>query len=183
MQSEFPDVFERFTQNAKTTLEYGGQLALQMGAAYVGTEHLLLGILKSNTSLGARLLSESGVTLEKINPSLVTPAANIDNKPFSPHSIDLSETAKKTITLALRVAQEYGQPYAGTEHLLFAILNQKNSRAQTILAELKVDPSKLRTDIETFLQNQPQSFDQPMQPGGSNKREMVAKLRLLSTLV
>lgn len=175
MQSEFPDVFERFTQNAKTTLEYGGQLALQMGAAYVGTEHLLLGILKSNTSLGARLLSESGVTLEKINPSLVTPAANIDNKPFSPHSIDLSETAKKTITLALRVAQEYGQPYAGTEHLLFAILNQKNSRAQTILAELKVDPSKLRTDIETFLQNQPQSFDQPMQPGGSNKRENGSK--------
>lgn len=163
MQPEFPDVFERFTQNAKSTLEYSGQLALQMGAVYVGTEHLLLGILKSNSSLGARLLSESGVTLEKINPSLLTPAAKTNDITFGPHMIDLSETAKKTITLALRVAQEFGQPYAGTEHLLFAILSQKNSRAQTILAEIKVDPAKLRTNIETFLQNQPQSFDNPAQ--------------------
>lgn len=160
MQPEgFPDVFERFTQNAKQTLQYSGQLAIQMGAAYVGTEHLLLGILKSSSSLGARLLSESGVTLDKINPSLLAATGAISD-PNTPQMIDLSETAKKTITLALRVAQEFGQAYAGTEHILFAILNQKNSRAQTILAEIKVDPLKLRSDIESYLQNQPQSFEQ-----------------------
>ncbi len=156
----FPDVFDRFTQNAKQTLQYSGQLAIQMGAAYVGTEHLLLGILKSPGSLGARLLGESGVTLDKINPSLISASGAIAD-PSTPNMIDLSETAKKTITLALRVAQEFGQTYAGTEHILFAILNQKNSRAQTILAEIKVDPVKLRNDIESFLQNQPHSFEQP----------------------
>lgn len=156
----FPDVFDRFTQNAKQTLQYSGQLAIQMGAAYVGTEHLLLGILKSPSSLGAKLLSESGVTLDKINPSLISATGAVVD-PNTPNMIDLSETAKKTITLALRVAQEFGQTYAGTEHILFAILNQKNSRAQTILAEIKVDPVKLRSDIESFLQNQPQSFEQP----------------------
>ncbi len=175
MQPEFPDVFERFTQNAKSTLEYSGQIAMQMGAVYVGTEHLLLGILKSNTSLGARLLSESGVTLEKIKPSLLTPSTKINNQPFSPNMIDLSETAKKTITLALRVAQEFGQPYAGTEHLLFAILSQKNSRAQTILAEIKVDPSKLRANIETFLQNQPHSFEGPTESRLSSKGNNSSK--------
>lgn len=154
----FPDVFDRFTQNAKQTLQYSGQLAIQMGAAYVGTEHLLLGILKSPGSLGARLLKEGGVTLDKINPSLISATGAIA-EPNSPQMIDLSETAKKTITLALRVAQEFGQAYAGTEHILFAILNQKNSRAQTILAEIKVDPVKLRSDIESFLQNQPHSFE------------------------
>ncbi|MDQ5943680.1 MAG: ATP-dependent Clp protease ATP-binding subunit ClpC [Patescibacteria group bacterium] len=156
----FPDVFDRFTQNAKQTLQYSGQLAIQMGAAYVGTEHLLLGILKSPGSLGAKLLKESGVTLDKINPSLISATGAIV-EPNSPQMIDLSETAKKTITLALRVAQEFGQTYAGTEHILFAILNQKNSRAQTILAEIKVDPVKLRSDVESFLQNQPHSFEQP----------------------
>jgi ATP-dependent Clp protease ATP-binding subunit ClpC len=154
----FPEVFDRFTQNAKQTLQYSGQLAIQMGAAYVGTEHLLLGILKSPSSLGAKLLSESGVTIDKINPSLISASGAVTD-PVAPQMIDLSETAKKTITLALRVAQEFGQVYAGTEHLLFAILNQKNSRAQTILAEIKVDPVKLRSDIESFLQNQPQSFE------------------------
>ncbi|MBA3678723.1 ATP-dependent Clp protease ATP-binding subunit [Candidatus Saccharibacteria bacterium] len=167
MQPEFPDVFERFTQNAKKALQYSGQLAIQMGANYVGTEHLLLAILKANTSLGARLLSESGVTLEKINPSLLSSTGSSStSKNTTGQMIDLSETAKKTVTLALRVAQEFGQPYAGTEHLLFAILNQKNSRAQTILAEIKVDPSKLRDDIESFLQNQPHSFDQAALPNG-----------------
>ena len=166
MQPEFPDVFDRFTENAKKTLQYSGQLAIQMGASYVGTEHLLLAIIKSNTSLGARLLRDSGVTLEKINPSMLSSSAANTN--LKSEAIDLSETAKKTITLALRVAQEFSQPYAGTEHLLFAILNQKNSRAQTLLAEIKVDPSKLRLDVENFLQNQSSLFDEKALAGGRN---------------
>ena len=159
MQEEFPEVFERFTQNAKKTLHYSGQLAIQMGASYVGTEHLLLAILKNNTSLGARLLSDNKVTLDKINPSLLV--GTHTSSGISDQMIDFSETAKKTITLALRVAQEFGQPYAGTEHILFAILSQKNSRAQTILVEIKADPIKLRNYVESYLQNQPQKFEQP----------------------
>ncbi len=174
MQPELPDVFERFTQNAKKTLQYSGQIAIQTGAAYVGTEHLLLGILRSNGSLGARLLSENGVSIEKINPSLITPSnIAIEAEHRSGASmIDLSETAKKTITLALRIAQEFGQPYAGTEHLLFAILNQKNSRAQTILAEIKIDPVKLRNEVENFLQSQPQSFEANLSnPNNKGKKD------------
>lgn len=164
MQPELPDVFERFTQNAKKCLQYSGQIAIQTGAAYVGTEHLLLGILRTNNSLGAKLLSENGVSLEKINPSLISPSnIAIESDQRAGGIIDLSDTAKKTITLALRVAQEFGQSYAGTEHLLFAILNQKNSRAQTILAEIKINPVKLRSEIENYLQAQPHSFEhQPM---------------------
>jgi ATP-dependent Clp protease ATP-binding subunit ClpC len=127
---------------------------------------LLLAIIKSNTSLGARLLRDSGVTLEKINPSMLSSSAAKTN--LKSEAIDLSETAKKTITLALRVAQDFSQPYAVTEHLLIAILNQKNSRAQTLLAEIKVDPSKLRLDVENFLQNQSSLFDEKALAGGRN---------------
>ncbi len=168
MQEEFPEVFERFTQNAKKTLHYSGQLAIQMGASYVGTEHLLLAILKNNTSLGARLLSDNKVTLDKINPSLLV--GTHTSSGISDQMIDFSETAKKTITLALRVAQEFGQPYAGTEHILFAILSQKNSRAQTILVEIKADPIKLRNYVESYLQNQPQKFEQPGLSGTQNDK-------------
>ncbi len=161
MDTDFPEVFERFTQNAKLAFQFAGQLALQTGASYVGTEHLLLGIVKTQNSLGARLLSEAGVSLEKVNPGLLAQPTS------TPQGVvDLSETAKKTITLALRMAQEYGQAYAGTEHLLFAILSQKNSRAQTILHDLKVDPTKLRADVENSLANQPHTFAQHNEPNG-----------------
>lgn len=165
MNQEFPDVFERFTQNAKQTFQQAGQIAIQLGANYVGTEHLLMGMLKNNTSLGARLLADSGVTIDKINPTLLNsnPAIN------TPQLIDLSETAKKTITLALRVAQEFGHVYAGTEHLLFAILSQKNSRATTILQQINVDPNKIREQVEIYLQNQKHNQTNQQLPPGSNQ--------------
>lgn len=147
--------FDRFTDNAKKSLQSAGSFAQNMGASYVGTEHLLLGVLKQQGSIGARVLLEMGVTMEKLNLHTV-----IDSNTISP--TQLSETAKKTVTLALRVAQEFGQPFAGTEHLLFAILSQKNARANVMLRELKVNPTSVRNELESYLSSQNYGFgDQP----------------------
>jgi ATP-dependent Clp protease ATP-binding subunit ClpC len=168
MQDEqFPSQFDRFTQNAKKSLEYAGQFALSTGSTYVGTEHLLVGILKTNTSLGARLLADAGVSLDKIDLSNMQSATQADAS-MAPQFIDLSDAAKRTLALALRVAQQFGQPYAGTEHLLYAILSQKNSRANTLLRGTDIDPNSIRGDIEQHLQSQ-QYLAQSQQGGGSKK--------------
>lgn len=156
---EFLAQFDRFTENAKRSLQNAGQLAGGMGASYIGTEHLLLGVLKQNSSIGARVLIEYGVSIDKLNLSVATPGAS---RAFRPQA--LSETAKKTITLALRVAQEFGQPYAGTEHILFAILSQKNARANALLREIKVSPSSVRDELENYLNSQSYSYHEPTAP-------------------
>ncbi|MBI2798229.1 ATP-dependent Clp protease ATP-binding subunit [Candidatus Saccharibacteria bacterium] len=149
MQDNFPSQFDRFTQNAKKSLENAGALALSMGSHYVGTEHLLLGILRTNTSLGARMLSDMGVSLDKIKLDTFSSVSST-----TPQLIDLSETAKKTLALALRVAQQFNHPYAGTEHLLYALVSQKNSRANTILREISINPNDIRAEVENYLSSQ-----------------------------
>ncbi len=117
MDHNLPPQFDRFTENAKRSLEHASMIAAGLGSVYVGTEHLLLGVLKTQGSIGSKILAQSGVTLDKLELTLSP------NGVVSTHTLQsLSQTAKKTIALALRIAQEYGQPYAGTEHLLFAIL-------------------------------------------------------------
>jgi len=149
MEPNLPPQFDRFTENAKRSLENAGMLAASLGSAYVGTEHLLLGVLKANDSIGAKILTQSGVTIDKLQLTLTT------NMAVSTQALQaLSETAKKTITLALRVAQEYGQPYAGTEHLLYAILSQRSARANVLLREIAINPNDIRGDLEHYLTNQ-----------------------------
>lgn len=153
MYPNLPPQFDRFTENAKHSLEHAGMIAASLGSAYIGTEHLLLGVMKTQSSIGAKILTQSGVTLDKLELTLVS------NAQVSTHTLQaLSETAKKTIALALRVAQEFGQPYAGTEHLLYAILSQRNARANVLLKEIAINPNDIRTDLEQYLQAQTPSY-------------------------
>ncbi len=157
MQEDFLAHFDRFTLNAKKSLENAGLLAISMGSSYVGTEHLLLGMLKAPSSIGARLLGELGVRLDNV------PIAGNHNMSSStaPAVLELSETAKQTAASALRLAQQYGQPYAGTEHLLYAILSQKNSRAISILKDMNIDPVVIRSELEQYLNSQPSQVEIP----------------------
>lgn len=149
MDHNLPPQFDRFTENAKRSLEHASMIAAGLGSVYVGTEHLLLGVLKTQGSIGSKILAQSGVTLDKLELTLSP------NGIVSTHTLQsLSQTAKKTIALALRIAQEYGQPYAGTEHLLFAILTQKNARANVLLREISVNPGNVRDELEQYLNAQ-----------------------------
>ncbi len=150
MSNDFREKFDRFTENAKRSLERADVVAQTRGSNYIGTEHILLGVLEQEGSVGARILRGAGVTADKIDLALS----------YS-HKLDptgqnkgLSETAKKTLTWSIRVAQEFGQPYSGTEHLVYAILCQSNARANALLAEIEVDPKLLRGELENYLSNQ-----------------------------
>jgi len=148
--ADFKSQFDRFTENAKRSLAGAEQIASQMGSSYVGTEHMLLGILQQEASIGAKLLKQVGVTFDKAQLvlSFSQPYAGAAQK-------GPSETAKTTLTYSLRVAKEFGQPYCGTEHMLYAILSQKNARAISLLKnDLQVDPAVIRAELENYLGNQ-----------------------------
>ncbi len=150
MSSEYQAHFDRFTENAKKSLENADVLAQNMGSSYIGTEHILLGVLQQDTSIGAKILREAGVTLNKAQLVL-----SFSQKILAKNNRKgLSETAKTTLTLSWRIAKEFGQPYSGTEHILFAILSQKNARANSLLKEIQVDPVAVRAELENYLSNQ-----------------------------
>jgi ATP-dependent Clp protease ATP-binding subunit ClpC len=110
----------------------------------------LLGVLQQDTSIGAKILKNVGVTFEKAQLVL-----SFSQQLASGGYKGASETAKRTLTYSLRVAKEFGQPYCGTEHILFAILSEKSARAISLLKnDLQVDPSVIRAELESYLGNQ-----------------------------
>lgn len=139
------------TDNARQSLAHAGTIARGLGNAYVGTEHLLLGLLAQDTSMGAKLLEGAGVTLEKARVALnLTPKTLVINMGAKGYS----ETAKLTLKMAYDVAQDYNQDFCGTEHILYSILSQKNARATILLRDMNVDIDRLVNELENFLNRQ-----------------------------
>jgi ATP-dependent Clp protease ATP-binding subunit ClpC len=149
--TDFQDFLNHLTNNALQSLKHADAIARSVGSAYVGTEHLLLGLLAQDTSMGAKLLEGAGVTLDRARVALnLTPKTLVVNAGAK----GLSETAKLTLRMAYDTAQDYNQEYCGTEHILFSILGQKNARATILLRDLNVNVEALTSELEQFLNRQ-----------------------------
>ena len=139
------------TDNARASLAHAGTIARGLGNAYVGTEHLLLGLLAQDSSMGAKILEGAGVTLDKARIALnLTPKTLVINMGAKGYS----ETAKLTLKMAYDVAQDYNQDFCGTEHILYSILSQKNARATILLRDMNIDIDRLTSELENFLSRQ-----------------------------
>lgn len=148
---DFQDFLNHLTNNALNSLKHADAIARSFGSAYVGTEHLLLGVLAQDSSMGAKLLEGAGVTLDRARMALnLTPKTLVINMGAK----GLSETAKLTLRMAYDVAQDYGQEFTGTEHILYSILSQKNARATILLRDMNIDVESLNAELEQFLNRQ-----------------------------
>jgi ATP-dependent Clp protease ATP-binding subunit ClpC len=144
---------KRLTDDVRDVLAHAEVLARVSNSAYVGTEHILLGILSQETSIGSRVLRNAGVNFEQVKNLLqLTPKPSV-NMPLSPTK-GFSETAKLTLRMSIELANEYHQDYCGTEHILFSLLNQKNARAAMALNNLKADTNAMMADLEEYLGRQ-----------------------------
>ena len=168
--SDFLEFFNHLTPNAQSSLKHAGAIATGFGSAYIGTEHLLLGVLAQDVSLGAKLLAGAGVTIDRarlaLNLNPKTLVINLGAK-------GLSETAKLTLRMAFDVAQDYNQEFCGTEHILYSILSQKNARATELLKNMNVDVENLIDQLEQFLNRQ--QYEEPSGVSGANPRVRVGK--------
>jgi ATP-dependent Clp protease ATP-binding subunit ClpC len=148
---DFQEFLNHLTNNALQSLKHADAIARSFGSAYIGTEHLLLGVLAQDGSMGNKLLEGAGVTLDRARLALnLTPKTLVINMGAK----GLSETAKLTLKMAYDVAQDYSQEYCGTEHILYSILTQKNARATNLLRDMNVDLDSLTNELEQFLNRQ-----------------------------
>jgi ATP-dependent Clp protease ATP-binding subunit ClpC len=151
MADDFAEFVSHLTDNARTSLHHANVIAQGYGSPYIGTEHLLLGVLAQGSSVGAKLLADAGVTLERAQTALnLAPLTTV----LTVGAKGLSETAKLTLKMSWEVAQEFHQEYLGTEHILYSILSQKNARATVLLRDMDVDLSELTAELEEFFDRQ-----------------------------
>lgn len=155
MADDFAEFVSHLTDNARTSLHHANIIAQSYGSSYIGTEHLLLGILAQGSSVGAKLLADAGVTLDRAQTALnLTPLKVI----VGTEARGLSEMAKLTLKMSWDIAQEFHQDYLGTEHILYSIINQRNARAAVLLRDMDINLADLISEIEDFLDRQQNSF-------------------------
>ena len=154
---EFQDLLQHLSDNALQSLRHADGIARATGSAYVGTEHLLLGVLAQENSLGSKVLLENGVTLDKARLAMNLTAKKI-NLMSSMGAKGLSEAAKLTLKMSWEIAQEYAQETCGTEHVVYSILSQKNASATVLLRNMNVRVDDLLNELEIILNKQ--SYEQ-----------------------
>jgi ATP-dependent Clp protease ATP-binding subunit ClpC len=139
-------VFERFTDRARQVVVLAQDEARALGHAYIGTEHLLLGLLREEDGLAARVLSEVGVSLDAAREqilAIVGPGEEVaatGQIPFTPRG-------KRALELALREALALGHNHIGTEHVLLGLLRQGEGVASKVLHAVGVQEEAVREAV------------------------------------
>ena len=152
MQEEFSEIMNKLSENARFALQKSDYYAKRYNNGYMGTEHLLLGIMSMDNSTGAKMLREEGVTTEEVEKALNKVAVEVPGSDMA--MMSLSEAVILTLRMAQNYTKEQGLTVIGTEHVLYALLSQPNSRASLILTGLKVDNDKVLDEIEKLVEEQ-----------------------------
>lgn len=143
-------MFNRFTERARKVILLAKEEAKRFNHDYIGTEHILLGLIREGEGVAATVLNKLGLSLEKIRFEVeklvqVGPSTVVSGDiPFTP-------TAKKVIELAAEEARSLGHNYIGTEHLLLGLLREGESIAAQVLLNLELDLNKVRNEVINLL--------------------------------
>ena len=137
--------FNSFTQKANDVLNLAIKAAENFGHTYIGTEHILIGVLKENTSYGAELLTEKGVTLDKIE-ELIKESTGVGN-PTALSPNDFTPTAKRVLEVSFQLARGMRNSFVGTEHLLLALLREGDSGGVKLLSACDVDAEAFTEEL------------------------------------
>ncbi len=148
----------RFTEKAQLALNAALDFASQMGHSYIGSEHLLLGLLAVEDGIASHYLEAKGVGIEQVKDA-VERLSGIG----TPNPVSLADMTPRTKTIlenALRVSQDAGHALIGTEHLLASLLAQRDCVAVRILESLNIPIAEMRGDLSRFLHATPSEEDE-----------------------
>lgn len=149
---EFGELINSLTQNARASLVSADLWSQITHSSYIGTEHLLMGILAQSEAVATQFLADEDVNLDKIR-EIIGIESGKPNSDLSAVKV-LSESARLSLSMGWSIAREYKQNFLGTEHILYAILEQKNSQAYTLLTRLKVDINNLSNRLKQYFDRQ-----------------------------
>ena len=131
--------FKGFTEKANLALNLAIEAAEEMGHTYIGSEHILLGLCRENSGVAYAALSDSGVTADKLD-ELIRSASGEGSAPTSLSPEDFTPRTKRVMQNAMMISARSGAGYVGTEHLLVALLSDRDSYAIRYLGELGASP-------------------------------------------
>ncbi len=140
----------RFTEKAQNALNYALTVAGEMGHTYIGSEHVLLGLLAQNDSIAAHALNAKGINLEKVREAVAEFAGVGAQTRVSP--ADMTPRTKKIIEASAQESLQSGAGYIGTEHILLALLKETDCVAVKLLQSFGVPHNDLRSDILSMLE-------------------------------
>ena len=139
-------MFERFTKKARQLVVLARQEAGDLGHNYIGTEHLLLGALATNTSVAARVLTAHGVEFDVVRAAVEARSPRGGELAIKGH-VPFTTRAKTVLELSLREALTLGHNYIGTEHIALGLLRVDGGAAEDVLEALDVDLKALRSAL------------------------------------
>lgn len=154
---DFSELSRRLTDTARASFERAGLIAKNQGSPYVGTEHILLGVLAQNSSLGAKILADNGVTLDRVEMTLDLTAQQVVIAVID-HGVHADVLAM--VRTAWELAVESGQARIGTEHIIYSMLLQHEARATRLLRDMNVDLESLRGSLEAVFDRQQSEAEQ-----------------------
>ena len=162
-----PNKMERFTQRARRVLSLAQDEAERLQHHQIGTEHLLLGLMREEGGVAGRVLRDLGLDLRRVE-ELVTRLSKSEGKSGS-SQLDLSPGTKKVLELAVDEARRMGHHYIGTEHLLLGLVRQQEGIALDVLRRLGVSPEEVRRQTSKVLQESPVQSAQKTQDRAQGK--------------
>ena len=142
-------MWQRFTERARRVILLGQEEAGKLNSGHVGTEHLLLGLARENEGIAAQVLAKMGVSLAKIRTEIE--AHSQSDIELAAREPKLTPRAKRALELAADEARRMSHNYIGTEHLLLALLREKDGSAATILRRLGFKLDETRTQVIEYL--------------------------------
>jgi len=148
----------KFTNSSKKAIEISNQIAVKLGHRYVGTEHLLYGLVKEGTGIANKVLENQNVVAEVVKEKVeeLIGKGEIDSGGTS----GFTPRTKRVLENAFREAKKLGSDYIGTEHLLIGMMREGDSIAVRIMLDLNVNPQKLYNEIVKVI-NEYESGDEP----------------------
>jgi ATP-dependent Clp protease ATP-binding subunit ClpA len=156
-------MFERFTERARRVVVLAQEESREMGHDHIGTEHLLLALIREEDGIAGQALGEVGITLDAARKQVEAAIGRGEPEPkrrsgkrWRRH-VPFTARAKKTMELALRESLGLGHNYIGTEHLLLGLLSLGEGAGSETLAHLGADPVQLRESVLKLARTRPEA--------------------------
>lgn len=140
---------DKFTERAQNALNHSLRIAGDLGHTYIGSEHLLLGLLSEGECAAAKMLKSRGLTVRQVRSAIIESAGS--GVPVSLSPADMTPKCKKIIESAYHAARQTPVGYIGTEHLLYAILEEKECVGYKLLVSLGINIPEMKGDLLAFL--------------------------------
>ncbi|MDZ4234525.1 MAG: Clp protease N-terminal domain-containing protein, partial [Dietzia sp.] len=163
-------MFERFTDRARRVVVLAQEEARMLNHNYIGTEHILLGLIHEGEGVAAKALESLGISLEAVRSQVEEIIGQGQQAP-SGH-IPFTPRAKKVLELSLREALQLGHNYIGTEHILLGLIREGEGVAAQVLVKLGADLTRVRQQVIQLLSGyQGKEAEATGAPAGTGGRE------------